>query len=227
MADAPSRPIHKNMPTAPYSPTPGCIIFVIGGVAILVLVAWFFYAGFKQAKEIAGFTDVAAVKFELQPDAVAALPAVQQRLADYAKALSEKRAATVSLSVQDLNVLLSADPTLASIRENLRIESIAEHIVANISFPLNGIREQRFLNGKIEFTPVIKPSTGLSVQTETVTVPGKKVVDGFVDLYKQMNYLDDMLLKAFREHPVTGPSLKATSAVALKDGSVVLQYEPK
>ena len=227
MADDPSRPVLKKMPTAPYSPTPGCIIFAIGGIAIVVLVAWFFYAGFKQAKEIAGFTDTVPTKFEISADAAAALPAIQQRMADYAKAIDQKQAAELTLTKDDINALLSADPTMASIRENLRIESISERVVANISFPLNGIREQRFLNGQIEFTPVIKPSTGLTMQTESVTVPGKKVVEGFVNLYKEMNYLDDMLLKAFREYPATGPALKNTTSVALTAGTVVLHYVPK
>jgi hypothetical protein len=227
MAEDPSRTVYQKMPTAPYSPTPGCIIFVIGGTAIIVLIAWFLYAGFKQAKEIASFTDSKPAKFESAADASAKLPAIHQRLTDYAKAIEQKQSATVSLSLEDLNVLLTADPTLASIKENVRMESIGERAIANISFPLNGIREQRYLNGKIEFTPVVKPSSGLTVQTETVSVPGKSVSDGFINLYKEMHYLDDMLLKAFREHPVTGPPLKNTTTASLKDGSVVLTYEPK
>ncbi len=227
MAEDTSRSVYKKMPTAPYSPTPGCIIFVIGGTAIIVLISWFLYAGFKQAKEIASFTDSKPMVFDATADASSKLPAIQQRLADYAKAIEQKQAATVSLGLEDLNVLLSADPTLASIKDNVRMESIGERAIANISFPLNGIREQRYLNGKIEFTPIVKPSTGLTVQTETVSVPGKTVSEGFINLYKEMHYLDDMLLKAFREHPVTGPPLKSTTSASLKDGNVVLEYDPK
>lgn len=227
MADSPSSPIRKKMPTAEYSPTPGCIILVIGGVAILTLIIWFVYAGLKQAREIKTFTDDKASIVVLPKPTPEQLKEIRTRLAAYAKAIEESKPADLSLSKEDLNLLIAGDETLESIRSNVAIKQIGEVVTAAVSFPLNGIGEKRYLNGEMEFTPVVKPSSGLAVDTKSISVPGKTVSEGFVNLYREMNFLDDMLLKAFREHPVLGAPLKKTTSVTLEGGSVVLHFAPK
>ena len=232
MADSPvptpsPPPRFEKQPTAGYSPTPGCIIFAIGGLAILFLVTWFFYAGYKQAKELESFTSSDPVKFVLPVVSEQERSDLTARLTAYAAAVEGQKAAELSLNVAEINALLAVEPTLESVRQNLQLQSIDTRMIAKISFPLNALSGgNRFLNGMIEFTPVIKSKTGLAVQTETISVPGHAVSEGFVRLYREMNFLDDMLLKAFREHPTLGPPFQQTTSVILRDGGVVVSYKP-
>jgi hypothetical protein len=223
MADQPTR--LQKTPTASFSPTPGCILFIIGGLAIVTLVCWFFYAGWKQAQEIKTFTDETSIPVKLPAVDSAQLTATQSKLAAYHQAVIAKQSSSVSLTVAELNMLLAGDSTLASVKDLLMVSAITDAIQLTVSFPLNGIGQKRFLNGQIQCKPVVKPSTGLAIITEQITVPGKNVTPGFVNLYREMNILDDMLLKAYREHPELGAALKATTSVSLESGSVVLKYE--
>ncbi len=201
-------------------------MLAIGGTAIIALLSWMTYAFFKQGRDVASFTDPKPRTLALTEHAQELLPAVQQRLAAYAAAIEAKQAAELVLSVADLNVLLSADPALESIRQNFRVEQITDHVLADVSWPMNGIGEQRYFNGQVRCQPVVKPSSGLMIETKSLEVPGREVTPGFVNLYKEMNFLDDMLLKAFREHPTEGPPLKATTAVVAAQDAIILQYTP-
>ena len=232
MADSPTRPDASpartaRQPTAGYSPTPGCLIFAIGSTVIVSLVAWFFYAGYQQTKQVETFTAPEAQTWTQPVVAPEALAALQTRLAAYGQAVEQKQPATLTLSIADLNALLAADPTLESVRRHLQMKAIGTHMVAQISFPMNRLfGDQRFLNGEIEFTPIIKPTSGIALQTDRISVPGKTVTEEFVRLYREMNFLDDMLLKGFREHPTLGPAFKQTTGVTLADGTVVVSYTP-
>lgn len=226
MADSPPAPVLKKVPTAEYNPSAGCAIFVIGGVAILALVIWFFYAGWKQSKEIANFTDTEPKKLALAEPAPEKLAALHSKLEAYAKTIEEKKAAELSLTKDDLALMLASEESLASIRQNVAVSEMGERIKASVSLPMNGIGAKRYLNGFIDFKPVILESKGVAFQTENVTVPGKTVSDGFVKLYRDMNFLDDMLLKAFREHPTFGPPLKKTSSIELTAGVLLLKFSP-
>ena len=220
-------PRFEKQPTAGSSPTPGCIIFAIGGVAILFLVSWFFYAGYKQAREVESFTTTQPVKFILPAVSEQERADLTARLTAYATAVQGKQSAELALNVAEINALLAVEPTLESVRKNLQMQSIDTRMTARISFPVNALSGgNRYLNGLIEFTPVIKSKTGLAVQTETISVAGHAVSEGFVRLYREMNFLDDMLLKAFREHPTLGPPFQQTTSVILRDGSVVVSYKP-
>jgi hypothetical protein len=232
MAESPPRPATdplraQKQPTAGYSPTAGCIIFAIGGAVILVLVSWFLYAGYKQTQEVRNFTSEQAETWVLPAVSPEEHTVLTDRLAAYAAAMEAHQAAEVSLSVEEMNALLASDPTLESVRRNVQVQSIGERVVARASLPINNpFGSQRYLNGVIEFMPVVKPATGLALQTESITVAGQPISEGFLHLYREMNFLDDMLLKGFREHPTLGPPFKGTTSVALRDGRLVVSYVP-
>lgn len=217
----------QRTPVSSYSPTPGCIIFAIGIVGIVALVGWFVYAGFRQSKEIEGFTEPKAAAVAAPASTPEALEAVQKKLADFSSALKAKQQARLELSLAELNTLLAGDQTLASVKDMLRVESVSENLRLLVSLPVKTFAGNRFLNGTMEFRPEIRPDQGLFLETLGISVPGKAVSEGFVRIYREMHFLDDMLLKPYREHPEMGAVVKAVTDVKCANNQVVLTFSPK
>ncbi|MBP7950621.1 MAG: hypothetical protein KA004_13295 [Verrucomicrobiales bacterium] len=222
-----AEPTKKPAPVVTGSPAAGCAIFVTGAVGILVLIAWFVYAGFRQSREIKEFTAETAQTLTLAAPAPEMLAAVQGKIATYAGAIGSGTAATLTLTVDELNALLGGDPSLAGIRGMIRVDGIDTTIRTTVSLPVKPLlSQQRYLNGVIEMTPDIHKDKGLHLATSSISVPGHTVSQGFSDLYKQMDFLDDMILKGYREDAKTSAVIKQTTAVSCAASAVTLRFAP-
>lgn len=222
MADSPA-PIRKKMPTAEYSPTPGCAIFVIGAIAVVTFVVWFFYVGWKQKQLLAEITEASPANIATAQPTETEVAPLRQRLIDYTKAISENRSASLSLNQEEINQLLVSEKLLANVRNLISVESIGSAVTANISLPADG----RYINGQAEFSLVVRPESGIYVSVDNISVPGKSVPKEFVKSYRDLDFLDILLLEPLRKDPIASLVLQKTTTVEIKDAALLLRYTPK
>lgn len=220
MEDSPA-PIRKKMPTAEYSPTAGCAIFVIGSIAVLTFVFWFFYVGWKQKQILEAITEAAPASFTASSLTEADLSSLRQKLSDYATAIAEKRRAGLSLNKVELNHLLVSEKLLAPIQKLIYIEKLGPAVMTNVSLPVKG----GYLNAHMEFTILVRPESGIYLRVDKILVPGKSVPEDFVKSYRDLDFLDILLLDPLRNDARVSPVLKETTSVAVQDEALVLSYE--
>jgi hypothetical protein len=211
--------------------TPGCLMLMVGGLWLLVLGGWMVWRLYGQLNEIRTFADTTAKPISpVQPggDQIAAL---RTRIQEFGATVGRKEKASLRLTVEDLNTLLSAEETVRGMRENAKVESIGDTVKLQISVALNGVPfsgERYYINGFAEIAPVTDKDKGLKIRTMNLTVPGKTVTEGFLDQYKEHGHLDTLLLDPVRQSkdPSIAETLKKLTSTRLEPGAVVLEYVP-
>ena len=211
--------------------TPGCLMFMVGGVWLLVLGGWMVWSLYAQLREIRTFADTAAKPvLPATPDAPT-IKALEARIHTFGAAVGRKEQAALRLTVEDINNLLGSADAAQSVKEIARVESIGEKLHLQVSVMMNGVPfsgERLYLNGFADVIPEKDSEKGLKLKTRSVTIPGKTVSEGFLDHYKENNHLDTLLLDGLRksEDPAIMEVLKKLTTVRLEPGAALLEYAP-
>jgi hypothetical protein len=221
----------EKVPTGKHHPGYGCAIFII---AILVLggsITWMIYSGLEQDRQISTFTVEEAPPLQTATPSAEQKDELKKRLADFSKA-SAAGPAKLSLNVTDLNtlVVLCADTGLkdADYRGIVWFTGMdaKDHLLkADIRWKMNNLpftqRKDRYLVGKADFKPEIEGS-GVDLRIDDLTVPDKKVPEGFVGQLHNMPWLNVVKTK-----PEIAEVLKrVTSAQVTPEGSLILEAKP-
>jgi hypothetical protein len=92
--------------------------------------------------------------------------------------------------------------------------------------PFSG--EHLYLNGYADLTAEKSKDYGIKIATKNLTVPGRKVTEGFLTHYRENNHLDRLLMEGVRasKDPAVMEVLKKVTTVRLEDGAAVLEYAP-
>ena len=211
--------------------SPGCLVFLVGIVWLLVLGAWMVWSLYAQVREIRTFADTAAKPvLPSSPDAPT-IKALEARINEFGAAIRRGEQSALRLSVEDINNLLSTADAAKSMKESAKVESIGDALHVQISVAMNGVPfsgERLYLNGFADLTPETDSDKGIKLKTRSVTIPGKIVTEGFLDHYKENNHLDTLLLDALRNSndPAIMEVLKKLTTVRLEPGAAVLEYAP-
>jgi hypothetical protein len=226
-APSPHRP-----PVRGVSALPGCYIFAIGAALLVGAVIWAVYTFLRQADELAAFTDPEPAPMAVSTPDSTQVEALQSRLADFVAAAAAGKPAEMSLTSDDLNTLLAGFPRLAEIKPLLRVRQLGPDatFTADVRFPMNSLPGQRrYLNGEMDGRFGLHPEAGLFVSVLDVRVPGRTVPPGFVEVYqrgiipgKNFGFLDDMLLRNFREDPAFAAPLKRIGALRFAEGKLII-----
>ncbi|MEN9285141.1 MAG: hypothetical protein RLZZ179_2634 [Verrucomicrobiota bacterium] len=207
-------------------------MLAMGGFWMLVWGSWMVISMVRQVQELRGFTDTVAQPVAPRAVAAAEVESLRGRLREFAVSVQGGRAATLSLSADDLNALLAAEPVLQPMRESAQVEEITPTAIRlRISVAMNGMPlsgERLFLNGQCEVKPVRHPDKGMVLATTSISVPGRELSQGFSEHYRQANHLDTLLMGGIRETVDTTVLgvLKKVTTVRLEEGKVVLDYAP-
>ena len=204
---------------------------VCGLLTIIGFLVWSGYTLVKQNREIAGFTEEAPV--EIVPVSVSdeVRAALSAKLQSLQKAIGDNEKAEISLSADELNVMLTFGP-FKEVNNLIQIEKIEDGAIhAQISFILNSLPPGtvRYLNGSLSFVPLINDKVGFVLQTEDIRVPGKTVAEGFLRRYKQDGYLDTMLVQEFRDDENKrnlAKELQAINSAMVEGNRVVIGFDP-
>ena len=220
----------QKVPTGTFSPYYGCAImlaaiFIFGGI-----VAWSIYSLVTQDKYIAAITvdePVALPPVTLTPEQKAQL---QTRLTAFGDAAKNRQAATLSLTVPEINALITMAPdtgygTYADMVRIVRTEPAKNTLVAQICLPLNRIKfwedKKRYLIGEATFQVLIF-GEGVDAKVVDVNVPGKEVPEGFITGMEIWTFL-----APYRKLEPLGTVLKAATKAQVTPEGVVLATGPQ
>ena len=211
--------------------TPGCLLLIVGALWLVLLGVYMIWKLYAQVRDMRTFADSSPKLVSPAQPAAERVADLRQRINDFGAAVGRNEKAELRLTVEDLNTLLAAEDLIRSMRENAKVESIGDTVHLQVSQMLNAIPfsdEKLFLNGTVELAPVVEKDKGLKLRTVNVTVPGKTVVKGFLDLYKENSPVDRFLLDPLRDNkdPAIPATLKKITNVRLEPGAGVLEFVP-
>ncbi|MFN0125736.1 MAG: hypothetical protein ACKV19_03505 [Verrucomicrobiales bacterium] len=216
----------------PVSALPGCYILLIGLVLLVGAGIWAAYTLVKQAGELEAFTDLEPAPLVVVEPASARVAELQNRLKNFGDAALARRPAELRMKVQDLNDLLAGSPRLVDLKTLIRVRQIGPDATfsADIRFPMNALPgKRRYLNGEMDGRFGLHPEAGLFVSVLDVRVPGRVVPPGFIDVYqrgilpgKNFGFLDEMVLRNFRDDPAFAVPLTRIATLTSEEGALVL-----
>lgn len=215
----------EKRPTAPFSPFYGCFIIVTAVVVFGGLVTWVVYSLLSQDRQISEFTvdepaPLSAVI--LAPDARAAL---DKKLAEFSAAAKSGQAATLSLTVPELNTLIvnAPDTGSGSYRDMIRIRATdpqRQALIADVCLPMNRAKfwegKKRYLIGDAVFV-VSVTEEGVDAKVIDVKVPGKDVPAGFIGVFASFGWV-----APYRTTEPIGTVLKVVKKAAVTPEGVTL-----
>jgi len=229
----PSEPSKDNSARSPFA---GCAILIAALAVMVFLIGFSILTLFRQFNEIAKFTAEKPIPIEVTSLENQELPLNQlaERIETFRQQLTSDTEASITLSVEELNLAIATYDAFKELRGTLRVQSIQnETLRLAISFPLNGrprfardgepgwiASDQRFLNGVMVARPnLLKREVILSL--DTIEVPGKKVAPEFIDQMSPYRIAERYLVD-----PVLGPAMAKLTRVAVADGKLVFTRKP-
>lgn len=209
--------------------TTGCILFLLVGFWIAALGVWMGWHLVAQVREMRTFTDSTAQTIHPEQPTGDELAVLRARLSTFGQAIDARTAATLELSVADLNHLISAQEPVNRLKDIARVEDITDVVRVKVALALNGMPfsgERLYLNAVIAVRPEVKSDTGLVLLTRTIEVPGKTLTEGFADRYLQANHLDSLVLDQIRKDSRLNGLLTKITSTRCEPGRVILEYTP-
>lgn len=220
----------EKVPTAPFHPGYGCAILVIAALTFGGMAAWVLYSGYEQDRQISAFTVAEAPPLESPKPTAQEKDALKGRLADFASTLNGGQPAKLTLSLSELNTLvtLCSDAGVADYRGIVLftgMDSAAQVLKADVHWKMNNLpftdRKDRFLVGKADFKPDLDTKS-LEVRIIKVEVPGKQVSEGFLHQLEQWPWLN--LAKTRPE--IAGVLSAVTAFKITPEQTLVLEAKP-
>lgn len=209
------------------SPFAGCTIIMAAAVMMLFLVGFTIWSLFKVDGEISKFT-------EKDPVPTPVLDPVQfenefndlsRRLDGFRAAVLASEPAEITLSTQDLNLSIAAQPQFDELRETFHILSISpEGAKVQISYRINGKpigdTSHRYLNGTFQGKPRLE-SGQLLIDIEHIDSLKGKVPDEFA-----AHLSDHQITAPYLEDELLGPIMKKLTSLELTDNALVIRAQP-
>ena len=224
----------QKVPTGKFHPGYGCAIFAIMILTFSGIVTWVVYSLLRQDKEIATFTVEEAPALPANKPSDAEKTALRAKLAAFNDAATKGEAVQLALTVADCNVLLplatdsgiGGDKDSAPYPDLLRVagfDAAARLVKLELRLPMNKLpwaKGQRFLVGSATFKPDIE-NGAFVLHTDSITVPGKTVSEGFVRNLRNWDWLD---LAKKRNTNIADTMKRITAWHIAEDGnSIVLE----
>ncbi len=215
----------QKVPTASFSPYYGCAIMLMAVLTFGGIIAWSWYALVTQDKVIASLTVDDPDTLPSTTLAEAAQAALEQRLATFAEAARNGRAAELALSLEELNALLVLAPdtgygSYAGLLHFEKTDPANSRLVARIALPMNRIKfwegRKRYLNGQAGFLVHVH-AEGVDAKIIDVEVPGKEVPEGFIVGLEIWTWL-----APYRSLEPIGSVLKAVRQARVTDAGLLL-----
>ena len=144
-------------PPPPPGPSSGLGCFAKGCLTVLavcLLVGLMIGAfGWYVARNITPFLGDKPVAIRIFPATDEQYRAVQNKLAPFAQAVNAGQTADLSLSADDLNILVARDPQYADVRGRVYLTIAHDELSAEMSCPVNDAsgRQRIYFNGRVGF----------------------------------------------------------------------------
>ncbi len=169
----------------------GCITVIIVLMFLGVLiggVSWYLYNSFQVF-----VSDQPVSVHPFQPNE-AQYRDVQRRYTEFVQALNAGKAATFSLSADDLNSLFARDPDFKNNRGRIFVDIKGSEITAEASFPFNTDGTQRaggpkkYFNGRVSFSASYDDGEAALHVRKVESLDGKPMSDFLLKTFNQMDF---------------------------------------
>ncbi len=215
-------------PVQAQNPGAGCIIMIVALTSLAFLIGFGVWSLFKQHREITKFTGTSPQEIAL-PDLesnASAMIRLNAALETFRTEAGNKRAATLRLSPEDINLALAAFEDFGELRRTFSVKKITkEEIHIEISFRMRGSPlnsdDYRYLNGTMITQPELSGGE-IFFNVDRIEVPGKTVPDGFVGVFSP--YRPAQVYLANEEG--VGPWMRQLTSLTLEEGFLTLSIEP-
>jgi len=178
----------QKVPTAPFNPFYGCAIMILAALTFGGIIGWSVYSLLKQDHEIAKITVDELVKLPAVEMSAEARAALEKRLGDFATAARAGLSAELSLTITDLNALITQAPDTGygTYAEMVRVTGTApakDALITQVCLPMKKLKfwegNLRYLIGTLTFYVHVHEE-GVDAKVVDVKVPGKVVPEGFI-----------------------------------------------
>lgn len=203
----------------------GCIIMSAVVAVFGFILWWAWYSLVTMDTAIAAVTQSAPA---VMPE-IPAVPDLEKRLTDFASEVNAGKAATLKLSVADLNALLvlAPDGGTGSYKDMLRIQSLdpaKNTLTATACLPMNTAKfwedTKRYLVGELDFQTEMT-AVGPDAKISAVRVPGKEIPDGMLKGMQMYGYMGP-----YQASATLSPILTAIKQVEVEADGIVLSTQP-
>ncbi len=210
-------------------------MLLIGALWLTGLVTWMAWSLKRQLADIRTFAELKAKPVTAAQPGAEEITALQSRLTAYAEAVKAGTKAELKLSAADLNALIATVEKLKGLKEVLKVAAITDVLNFEVSVAMNGVpfmSQRYFLNGIATATIEKQSEKGAMLNTKSIEVHNptaeRKVSEGFLKTYREHNPLDSLVLDEVRNDKSNRlvEILKATTALRLAEGMLVLDYAP-
>lgn len=214
-------------PVSASNPFYGCAILIIAALTFGGIVGWMLYSGYKQDREIAGFT-----VHDAPPLASAQLSdtdraEIQGKLDAFTEVAKNGKPVTLLLSVEEMNKVIAlagekkiGDYDYRGIIHITSLDAKTGRMRADIRWQMNNLplskAPDRFLVGSAVFLPKVENGS-FDIYLESVDVPGKTVSPGFVGQLQTIPWLAVM-----KNNKEVAEVLKRVTAVEFVEDSSAL-----
>lgn len=201
----------------------GCIVLFVVGLLGAGLVGGFAYWGFNQVRGLADDHPEPVPIMEATDAQAAELAA---RLKAFAGAMERKTRATLTLSADDLNLLVARDPRYRAARGRAFFAIRQDALHSRVSIPLDGIPgfkgrwfngaaglDVRFVDGELTLKPVSLEYRGKQVSQATLRAFSTP------EITQQLN---DSLREQMRKDPKFEQTARQIESIDIKDNKLVI-----
>ena len=203
-----------------------CFIYGCVGVIAMVIIGMViaFFVARKAAKvTVEKFTQTAPIELEEVVISETDYTALESRLTNFvAVARSGEQDATLTLSGDDINALITQNRTLQQIQDKIRVQIEGEEITGQVSLPLNNLIplemvKGRFLNGTAGLDVSVEDGV-LDIRINRLSVGESVLPDQAIEQLKGKNLAEDLPID-----PESRKLLNRVESLTIEDGRLKLQ----
>ncbi len=201
----------------------GCVVLLIVGLLGAGLLGGFAYWGLNQVR---GLTDDHPEPVPIMGATDAQAAEVAARLKAFAGAMDQKARATLTLSADDLNILVARDPRYRTARGRVFFAIRQDTLHTRVSIPLDGIPgfkgrwfngaaglDVRFVDGELTLKPV------------SLEYRGKQVSQAMLRAFSTpevTQQLNESLREQMRKDPEFEQTARQIESIDIKDNKLVI-----
>src|SRR5262245_167002 len=203
----------------------GCLTLIIATlVAALALVVGLRYAQRTINQAVNDYTDPAPAQLEKGDTSPARLKAVQEKIAAFKEAQTQKTPRELVLTADEINTLLAAEPSLQTWADRLFLIIEGDQLKARISWPLEDVGplklKGRYLNGVANLKLSIEKGK-LHAHMESVTAKDKPVPPQILEFLRTID-----LGQAIQQNLQNTLALDQVQTIEIKDGKAIIRSKP-
>jgi len=203
----------------------GCLILALVAVLFLGLVAGGAYLLYSEAVSLTSTTPATVPSFTGTDDVY---QTAREKLSGFDHDLKNHQAATIQLSADEINALISRDPDFIENKIHLYVTLSNDQARAQISLPVSffqlGILRDRYLNADTSFGLNFDPSAKtLNLDLRSAQVGDRDIPADYLPMTQ--NEINQVFNQMMQKDPNFEDFLQQAKSIRIKDGELVIETQ--